>query len=59
MNRDQWAQYALDQLRHALDNDLLSEEQLRAILAVLGPVVERAKHQAEHGGPTTAEIESN
>jgi hypothetical protein len=59
MNRDEFAQHLLDELQLALDEDRLTEDQIEAITAILKPAAERAKHRAEHGGPSAAEIEKN
>lgn len=55
MNRDEWGQQVLDDLKAALANDLLTDDELRAVLRILRPVAERARH----GGPTAAQIERN
>lgn len=55
MSRDEFAQMAFDALRVALDNDLLTNDEMREIIKILQPVAERAKH----GGPSAAQIERN
>jgi len=42
-----FAQRVWDDLRAALDNDLLTNDEMRAIIKILRPVADRAKH----GGP--------
>ena len=44
MNQDEWAQQVLDQLQVALDDDLLTKDEMRAITDILKPAAERARH---------------
>jgi hypothetical protein len=55
ISREEFARRVHDQLRYALDNDLLTNDQMRELIKILGPVAERAKH----GGPRAAEVERN
>ncbi len=55
MNRRDWAQYVLDQLRDALDNDRLSEDELRVVAYILRAAAERARTR----NPDAAAIEQN
>lgn len=55
MSQAEFAEMVHAKLMAAIEDDTLSEVQLRAILALLEPAVERAKH----GGPTGAQIEKN
>ena len=55
MNRREWVEGVLDQLRDALDNDLLAGDDLRAVAGILRPAAERARH----GNPSAVQIEQN
>jgi len=44
-----------DDLRAALDNDLLTNDEMRAIIKILRPVGGSRKH----GGPSAAQVERN
>lgn len=55
ISREEFAQQVWDDMRAALDNDRLTNDQLRALIKILRPVAERAKH----GGPSAAEVERN
>jgi hypothetical protein len=55
VSREEFAQRVWDELRAALDEDRLTNDEMRTIIKILQPVAERAKH----GGPKAAEVERN
>ena len=55
MNGVAWVRQVLDQLRGALGNDLLSEEEGRAAIYILKPAAEPAWH--DH--PDAAKVEKD
>lgn len=59
MNRDEFAQQVLDELRAALDDDRLTNDEMRMLIKILRPVAERSRQRARHGGPSAAQIERN
>lgn len=44
VTRDELGRQVLDQIQAALNNDLLSEDEMRALLEIVKPVVERTGH---------------
>jgi truncated hemoglobin YjbI len=48
-----------DLLQAAIDEDILDEDQLRELIAILEPAAELARQRERHGGPSPAEAELN
>lgn len=59
MNREEFGQQVLDELRAALDNDRLTNDELRAVIKILRPAAERARQRRRDGGPSAAQVERN
>lgn len=59
MNRDEFAQQVLDELRAALDDDRLTDDEMRMLIKILRPVAERTRRRDRDGGPSAAQIEQN
>jgi hypothetical protein len=59
INRQEFTQRIWDQLQTAIDEQLFTVDELRAMIAILEPAAERVRQRGQSDGPSSAEVECN